>query len=515
MKQLRKKATPLDKYIHMHTIQDSDENLFYAMLVGHTQETMPFVYTPTVGQACQEWSHIYRHTPRGLYISLKDKGHIREALDNYPNQDIDVIVFTDGERILGLGDQGANGMGIPIGKLALYTACAGIHPAKCLPVHIDVGTNRQELLEDPAYMGLKQPRDRSEAYDLLIEEFFEQCQAKYGPNVLLQFEDFGNQNAFRLLERYRQRANCFNDDIQGTAAVVLAGLIASLPLTNKQNLDQHTYLFYGAGEAGLGIAELLASAIQQQTKCTIEEARQRCWFVDSKGLLSSSRSDKLEAHKKPFAHDVNSLIQGAAVTAAAPPSLLESVKLLKPTALVGVSAQGGAFTEEVCKEMARNCEHPLILPLSNPTSKAECVPRDAYTWTNGKCVLFSGSPFDAVTLPDGRSFLPGQGNNAYIFPGVGLGSLVAGATSLTDQDFYVAAAALAEKVSAARLAQGCCFPPLDDIRSVSAYIAAKVAVNVIDSGRSSKYRPGAYPAQDMQEHCLQLMYVPSYDGDSK
>eukprot|EP01036_Dinobryon_divergens_P030628 gene30628-39901_t len=421
MAQLRKKATPLDKYIFMHTIQDSDETLFYALLVRHTRETMPFVYTPTVGQACQEWSHIYRHTPRGLYLSLLDKGRIRETLDHYPNQNI-----------------------------------------KCLPVHIDVGTNRAELWADPAYMGLKIPRDRSAAYDDLIAEFFAACKDKFGDTVLLQFEDFGNSNAFRLLERYRHGATCFNDDIQGTAAVVLAGLISSLPLAKKSNLAEHKYLFYGAGEAGLGIAELVASAIQQQTGCSIEEARKKCWFVDSKGLLSSARTDTLDAHKVPFAHDI-SIVAGAPI-----PTLLESIKLLRPTALIGVSAQGGAFTEEVCREMALISEHPLILPLSNPTSKAECTAVDAYTWTDGKCVLFSGSPFDAVTLSDGRTILPGQGNNAR--PG-----------------------------------------GKEDIRAVSLHIAASVAKNIVADGRSSKFKAAAgLSHEDLLKLCKEIMYEPEY-----
>ena len=251
MNQLRKKTSPLEKYIYLHTIQDGDETLYYAALCKHTAEIMPFVYTPTVGQACQEWSHIFRHTPRGLYLSSKDKGNIKNILKSLPNKSIKAIVFTDGERILGLGDLGANGMGIPIGKLALYTACAGIHPMNCLPVHIDVGTNTASILNDPIYMGLKQPRDRSPKYDELIEEFFDACQDVYGRNVLLQFEDFGNSNAFRLLERFRHRACVFNDDIQGTASVALAGIIASLGLAKKTKLSDHTYLFFGAGEAGV------------------------------------------------------------------------------------------------------------------------------------------------------------------------------------------------------------------------------------------------------------------------
>lgn len=516
MQQFNKKSNPMEKYNFLHTIQDGDETLFYSILINHIQETMPYVYTPTVGQACQEWSHIYRHTPRGLYVTSNDKGHVSELLDNYPNQNIKVIVVTDGERILGLGDLGANGMGIPIGKLALYTACAGIRPEECLPVHIDVGTNRLELHDDPVYMGLKQVRDRSQGYDDLIEEFFTACQHKYGRNVLIQFEDFGNSNAFRLLERYQERANCFNDDIQGTASVALAGLLASLRITKKSDLGKYRYMFYGAGEAGIGIAELLSVTIQQQTGCTLQEARQCSWFVDSQGLITSERAKQggMAVHKLHYAHDLQAATGGNAPTSGELPSLtlLEAVKALKPSALIGVSAQGGAFTEEICKEMVKNDANPLIYALSNPTSKAECTAENAYTWTDGKCVFSSGSPFPDVTLPDGRFFVPGQGNNAYIFPGVGLGALAVGASSITQQDFYVTAATLASLVSPERLAQGCCYPPLDIIRSCSGKIAAAVAQNMIKDGRASITLPDAAmeSTEGMIAYCEGLMYKPHY-----
>jgi malate dehydrogenase (oxaloacetate-decarboxylating)(NADP+) len=308
MAQLRKKASPIDKYNFLHTIQDSDETLFYAILAKYTKETMPLVYTPTVGQACLEWSHIFRQQPRGLYVSVKDMGRIESILHNYPNKDIKVIVLTDGERILGLGDLGANGMGIPIGKLALYTTCAGIHPEQVLPVTIDVGTNTDSILNDPAYIGIRQKRDRSENYDKLIDEFFVAAQKIYGRTVLFQFEDFGNTNAFRLLERYRNTATSFNDDIQGTASVVLAGLLASNQLTGKNKLAEHRFLFLGAGEAGTGIADLIASTIVQQSpELTLKEAKERSFFVDSKGMVCSERKN-LEHHKLPFAHDLKTLL---------------------------------------------------------------------------------------------------------------------------------------------------------------------------------------------------------------
>eukprot|EP01041_Mallomonas_annulata_P010647 gene10647-22228_t len=481
MENLRSKTSPLEKYIFLHTIQDADETLYYETLIKHTSEVMPFVYTPTVGEACQKWSRIYRHTPRGLYLSINDLGQIRGLLDNYPQKNIKVICVTDGERILGLGDLGANGMGIPIGKLALYVACAGIDPSQVLPVHIDVGTNRMELHSDPTYMGLRRTRERGPDYDKLIEEFFSSCQDAYGKDVLIQFEDFGNSNAFRLLETYRNKACCFNDDIQGTASVVLAGFIASKALSGKQKLGDHTYMFLGAGEAGVGIANLLASAIATESGCTIEEANKKIHLVDSKGLITASRDDfsSLAHHKLPYAH--------AAPVSGQCTDLLTAVKAVKPSAIVGVSAQGGAFTQEVVEEMARNNEHPLVFALSNPTSKAECTAANAYKWSKGKAIFASGSPFDDLTLEDGTKRIPGQGNNAYIFPGVGLAAVLSGASSITDNDFFVAAETLAHQVLPERLQLGCLYPSLNDIREVSAVIAAAVCDNVYASGRATKF----------------------------
>lgn len=505
MEQLRKKSSPLEKYIFLHTIQDSDETLFYAILTQHLKETMPIVYTPTVGQACVEWSHIYRQAPRGMYLSLNDKGRVKDILDKYPHKDIKVVVLTDGERILGLGDQGANGMGIPIGKLALYTACAGIRPDQCLPVLIDVGTNTASIRDDKAYMGLRASRDRSPRYDELIDEFFSAAAAAYGRNVLIQFEDFGNSNAFRLLERYRSRATCFNDDIQGTASVVLAGLIASLPLTEKQRLSDHTYLFQGAGEAGIGIADLISSAIAKESGISAEEARKRCWFVDSKGLITSDRlSDpKLEHHKAPYAHD-KKLLRGKG---GAGHGLIDAVHAVQPTAIIGVSAQGGSFTEEVVKYVSSINSKPLIFALSNPTHKAECTAEQAYSWSGGKAVFASGSPFDPVTLPNGQHFEPGQGNNAYIFPGVGLAALLAEATEITDDDFLVAAQTLASMVTKDRLALGCAYPELTHIREVSKQIAVAVAQNIYRTGRSSLKN---VDAQFWQKQADVIMYKPEY-----
>jgi malate dehydrogenase (oxaloacetate-decarboxylating)(NADP+) len=503
MGQLRKKSSPIEKYNFLHTIQDSDETLFYAILAKYTKETMPLVYTPTVGQACLEWSHVFRQQPRGVYISVKDAGNVEKILANYPNKDIKVIVLTDGERILGLGDLGANGMGIPIGKLALYTTCAGIHPEQVLPVTIDVGTNTESILNDPAYVGLRQKRDRSQKYDELIEEFIRSANKLYGRTVLFQFEDFGNTNAFRLLERYRGRTTTFNDDIQGTASVVLAGLLASNALTGKQKLSEHRFLFLGAGEAGTGIADLISAAIVQQTGMSLAEAKKRSFFVDSRGMVCSARGN-LEHHKQAYAHDLKDLL---GYSGDVPATLSAAVDVVKPTAIIGVSAQGGAFTKEVIEKMARLNDKPLIFALSNPTNKAECTAAEAYTHSQGKCVFASGSPFDPVTLPNGQHFVPGQGNNAYIFPAVGLAAVAAKALTIEDEDFIVAAKALAELVPQDKLDVGCCYPDLSNIREVSLKIAAAVAKHIYESKRSELADKDKV---DWVEFCRKHMYTPSY-----
>ena len=467
MENFRSKSTNLEKYIYLQSIQDVDENLYNAILVAHTTEVMPIVYTPTVGEACQKFSQIYRGTFRGLYLSLEDLGNVKAILENWPNKEkITTIVVTDGERILGLGDLGVNGMGIPIGKLALYTACGGIPPENVLPVHLDTGTNNKFNLEDPYYLGLKQKRERGLDYDSLVEEFFTASQETFGRNVLIQFEDFGNLNAFRLLERYKDRACTFNDDIQGTASVALAGLIASNRITGK-SLTDHTYLFLGAGEAGVGIADLLAYAISVETGISIEEARKKIFLIDSKGLVTKHRLSHLQAHKIHYAHEFG---DGTLY------DLNESIKLLKPSVLIGVSANPNSFTKEILENMARINERPIICALSNPTSKAECTAQEAYEHTDGKAIFCSGSPFDPVTL-NGKTHVPGQGNNAYIFPAIGLGALAAKSTKITDHDMYVAAHALAVQVSQEQLDSGCVYPPLSEIREVSAKIAAEVAAN--------------------------------------
>jgi len=488
MENFHKKTSMLEKYIFMVALQDRNETLFYRTVIDHLETMMPIIYTPTVGQACQEFGHIYRR-PRGLYISLADKGCIDNVLKNWPYNDVRVIVVTDGERILGLGDQGANGMGIPIGKLSLYTGCAGIDPAYTLPITLDVGTNNETLLQDPLYNGLRQHRLRGQAYDDFIEEFVTSVQARF-PKALIQFEDFGNSNAFRLLKKYRGRACTFNDDVQGTAAVTLAGLYTSLRLTHNQ-LKDHTFLFLGAGEAGIGIGDLIVSALVEEG-LSLDEARQKCWFVDSQGLVVKSRTDLAE-HKLPYAHDHEFL-----------PDLLSAVEALKPTAIIGVSGQGSTFTQAIVEKMAELNEKPIILALSNPTSKSECTATQAYTWSKGRAIFASGSPFDAVTL-NGQTYVPGQGNNSYIFPGVGLSVVACGSKHVTDEMFMAAAKTLASTVTEAELAEGRIYPALTRIREVSAVIAAAVSQVAYDQNLATVPAP-----DDMLAQMQAQMYTPIY-----
>lgn len=513
MENIRSKVSPIEKYIYLHSIQDSEEALYFAALALHTPELMPIVYTPTVGEACQKWAKISRPMLRGLYIQSGDAGNVANILNNHPSKEIDVIVFTDGERILGLGDLGVNGMGIPIGKLALYSALAGIDPSRVLPVHVDVGTNNEEFLTDPLYAGIKQKRDRTPAYDALVEEFILACQAKYGRTVLLQFEDFGNSNAFRLLDDWRERATTFNDDIQGTASVAVAGLLGSMKLVYPDqpnaSLGDHSYLFYGAGEAGVGIADLLCAEICNTKGISMEEARKKVWLMDSKGLVTGNRGDgdKLAHHKRPYAHHSESQYK----------SLVDCVNAIKPTVLIGASAQPQTFTPEVLGAMARinqECgndggpkpSQPVIMALSNPTSKAECTAEQAYAGTGDNCVFISGSPFDPVTLKDGRVMKPGQGNNAYIFPGLGLGAIIAKGLTITDEDFLVAARTVADCVDAGMLAQGAAYPPLTQITSVSRRIALACARHMIDDGRSQL--PKTTSDADLEKLCDAYQYDP-------
>jgi malate dehydrogenase (oxaloacetate-decarboxylating)(NADP+) len=488
MGNLRRKTTDLDKYIFLTNLQDRNETLFYRLLLDNLEELTPIVYTPTVGQACLEYSSIYRK-PRGVFITANDRGHVSELLQNWHQPEVRIIVVTDGERILGLGDVGADGMGIPAGKLALYTVCAGVHPSTGLPVTIDVGTENEGLLKDPLYIGLKHRRIRGPAYDDLIEEFFQAVQ-KVFPFALVQFEDFANRNAFRLLEKYRRQARCFNDDIQGTAAVTLAGLYGALRITGGALKDQR-FLFVGAGEAGIGTADLTVSAMIDEG-LSLEEARERCWFVDSKGLIVMRRDD-LTPRKSVYAHDHEFLSD-----------LLSAVEALKPTALIGVSGKPNMFTQPVVEAMARLNEQPIIFALSNPTSCAECTAEEAYAWTDGRAIFAGGSPFEPVTV-HGKTSVPGQGNNIYVFPGVGLGVIASWAREVTDEMFLVAARVLAARVPKTDLDRGRVYPSLRRIREVSELIATAVAEVAYKRGIAGKPEPG-----DVRGYVRSLMYEPEY-----
>jgi malate dehydrogenase (oxaloacetate-decarboxylating)(NADP+) len=460
-----RKTTDLEKYIFLVALQDRNQTL-----------------------ACQEFVHIYRR-PKGIFVSDKNKGRFSEILQNWPNKEVRVIVITDGERILGLGDLGVAGMGIPVGKLSLYTACAGIHPSWCLPVTIDVGTNNVELQKDPLYFGMRHQRIRGEEYDALVDEFIEAVQQNF-PNTLIQFEDFGNINAFRLLNKYRNQICAFNDDMQGTASVALAGLYAAMRMIGQKITDQKI-LFLGAGEAGTGIGDLIVSAMMNEG-LSQTEARQRCWFADSRGLVVKSRKN-LPEHKLRFAHDFKDQ-----------PYFLDAVKALKPTAIIGVSGQPSTFTQPILAEMARCNERPIVFALSNPTPRCECTAKEAYVWTQGRAIFASGSPFEPFTL-EGITYEPGQGNNAYIFPGVGLGVIACRAKHVTDEMFLEAAKTLAAEVTEDDFKRGSIYPPLGHIREISAKIATAVCEVAYGQGLAVTPRP-----DDLQAFIKSQMYEPNY-----
>jgi malate dehydrogenase (oxaloacetate-decarboxylating)(NADP+) len=485
---VRDKPNDLARYLYLVSLQDRNETLFYRVVMNHIEEMMPLIYTPTVGAACQAFQHIYRR-PRGFYVSSRDRGHVKEILHNWPHKNARIIVITDGERILGLGDLGADGMGIPIGKLSLYTACAGIHPTECLPVMLDVGTNNEALLNDPLYNGLEQRRERGEKFDALLDEFVEAAQEIF-PDVLIQFEDFGNTNAFRLLEKYRDKVCCFNDDIQGTGAVALAGIITAMRITGEKLSDQRL-LFLGAGEAGIGTADAFVAALVEEG-VPVEKAREQCLFVDTQGLLTSNRAN-IAHHKQRYARDL-------------PPveGFLEAVKTLKPTAILGLSGQPGSFSQEIIEAMADINKRPIIFALSNPTSKAECTAEQAYRWSKGRAIFASGSPFDTVKLGN-KTFVPGQGNNVYIFPGVGLGAIVSRSRRVTDEMFLAASHSLAKQVSEYDLETGCIYPRLSRIREVSAKIAYEVAKIAFKQGLADREEP-----EDLMAEIRAYMYQPVY-----
>lgn len=483
-------ADPLDKYIFLTGLADRNVTLFYRFLMENLVETTPIMYTPTVGKACQKFGHIYRKN-RGLYLQRRHLGRVAEILNNWPKRDVDIIVISDGSRILGLGDLGANGMGIPIGKLVLYVIGAGLHPERTLPILLDVGTDNEQLLNDPLYLGMGHRRVDPDMFYAIIDEFVEAATTKW-PHVLIQWEDFTNDKAFPILHRYRDKAPSFNDDIQGTGSVVLAGLLAAVRYL-ETNLSNQRIVFFGAGSASVGIADMICKAMVAEGALTIEEARKRIWLVDSRGLVSNRRSGELQAHKQPYARDE--------LTA---DSLQEVVAHVQPSVLIGASGQPRSFSQEVIGEMSRHCDRPVVFALSNPTSKSECTAEEAYHWTAGAAIFASGSPFDPVRL-EGRIFIPGQGNNMFIFPGVGLGAIASGATRITDSMFQAAATALSQMVTDEELAAGTLYPDLGKIRQISVAIATAVCRIAWDEGVARYDEP-----EDIREYVRDCMWHPEY-----
>ncbi len=487
LENMRRKTYDIEKYIFLSALQGRNQRLYYRTVIDNIEEIMPLIYTPTVGQACKEFAHIFRQ-PKGFYITPDDKGSIREMLDNWPGDDVRVLVITDGQRILGLGDLGANGMGIPIGKLALYVACAGIDPDYCLPVMFDVGTNNQELLDDPLYLGYPHKRLEGKDYDELMEEFVVAVQDKY-PGVLIQFEDFLTPNAYKLLDIYRDRTLSFNDDIQGTAAVTLSGVYASTRISGHDFKDLRI-MFLGAGSAATGIGDLMVAAFME-AGLSREEAQARLWFVDRKGLVVKSR-EKLAPHNVPYAHDHEAM------------DFESAIEDIKPHILIGATGTPGIFTESVIKAMVELNERPAIFALSNPTSRAECTAENAYQWSDGKAIFTSGSPFDAVTH-NGKLLKPGQGNNAYIFPGIGLGAIACRATTISDEMFLASARTLADMVDAQDLDTATLYPPLTDIREASLNIAVAVAEKAYEQNLAQEPKP-----ENLREFIAEQMYDARY-----
>jgi malic enzyme len=475
LEHVREKSVDLEKYIGLASLLHRNEVLFYRVLVEHLQELMPIVYTPTVGLACQRYSHIVRDM-RGLWLTPDDIDQIPDRLRNFPYQDIRFIVATDNERILGLGDQGAGGMGIPVGKLALYVAGAGIHPSKVLPISLDVGTNNAELLGDPLYVGYRKRRITGKAYDDFIEAFVEGVREVF-PKAILQWEDFARHNAFRILERYRERIPCFNDDIQGTAAVAVAGIFTALRVT-KQPIGEQRVLFLGAGEACTGIAKLLEAAMRGEGVAPDRIAASRLAF-DSRGLLREGR-DVDEPHKRSLVAR-NEVLAGLGLDDLASPTPEDVIRRFQPTVLIGATAVAGTFTQVMIEEMARHSDRPIVMPISNPTSKAECSAEEAIAWSDGRALVATGSPFDDV-VHAGRRHVIGQSNNVFIFPGVGLGTLLSQVRGVNDDVFLVAARTLAGCVSDERLSSGALYPEQSELRDVSARIAAAVVRHGSESG---------------------------------
>ncbi len=480
---------PINKYVYLLQLLDNNQTLFFRTVMDDPAKYLPLIYTPTVGEVCQKFGHILRR-PRGLYISIRDKNNIRSLLKNWPLKDVRFTVVTDGGRILGLGDLGICGMGIPIGKLALYTACAGIGPNLTLPIVLDVGTDNQTFLEDPLYPGLKIPRVRGKEYYYFIDDFVNAITEVF-PKICIQWEDFAGPDAVYILEKYRNKICTFNDDIQGTAGMAAAGVLSACRFTGKPITGQK-FLFLGAGSAATGIAELLMK-IMQLDGLTREEALLNCWMFNREGLLVSSRTD-LPDYKKTFAHEHEPI-----------GDFLTAIEQLKPTAIIGVSTIGGAFTKEMIEAMSRINERPIIFPWSNPTTSSECTAEQAYEWSNGKAIFASGSPFAPVEF-NGRKIIPGQGNNVFIFPAMGLSIFATEAVRVTDEMFICAAKALAEQVTNEMFQEGLVFPLISDILKVSINVAIKVAELIFEKGLAGVSKP-----DNIEAFIKSKVYYPGYN----
>ncbi|MBM4124931.1 MAG: NAD-dependent malic enzyme [Nitrospira sp.] len=490
MMQLGHKTTDLDRYIYLINLLDHNETLFYRTIMSDPARFLPIIYDPTIGEACLKFGHIYRQ-PRGLYLSITRRGRIKDVLKNWPMKDVRFICVTDGGRILGLGDLGANGMGIPIGKLQLYTAAAGVPPQCLLPLYLDAGTNNETLLNDPLYLGLRQRRPTSETLYSFVDEFVQAVQEVF-PRCCIHFEDWTGVDAVHLLDRYRNDVCCYNDDVQGTASITLAGMINACKIKGS-GLKDETYLFLGAGSAGIGLSNLLCSALVQEG-LTLEQARSRIHMFDVKGLLESLRTDLLD-FQRPYAHP-HAPMKGQ--------DFAKAIDEFKPTTLIGVSTVGGAFTREVIEAMSRVNKRPIILALSNPTEHAECTAEQAYRWSNGRAIYAAGVQFPPVQI-DGKTFLPGQANNFYIFPAVGMAVYATQASRVTDDMFLEAAVAVADQVPSSQLDQGLLYPLQSNILEVEIKTAARVAKGVFDASLARVDRP-----KDYEVFIRSQVYTPDY-----
>ena len=491
MMQLGHKSTDLDRYIYLVNLLDHNETLFYKTVMSDPARFLPIVYDPTIGEACLKFGHIYRQT-RGMYLSITRRGKVKEILRNWPQKDVRFICVTDGGRILGLGDLGANGAGIPIGKLELYTACAGVPPQYLLPMYLDAGTNNEQYLHDPLYLGMRKTRPSSEELYAFVDEFVEAVQEVF-PKCCIHFEDWTGVDAIHLLQRYRDKYCVYNDDVQGTAGITLAGMVNAAKLKGAKLKDEK-YLFLGAGSAGIGLADLLCSALVGQGM-KLKEAQSRVHMFDVNGLLESSRTDLID-FQKPYAHKH-----------APTRDFVDAIESIKPTTIIGVSTIGGAFTQKVIETMSRINERPIVLALSNPTEHAECTPEQAYTWSKGKAIYAAGVQFPPVHV-NGQAFLPGQANNFYIFPAVGMAIFATQASRVTDQMFIEAAYAVADQVQPELLKQGLLYPLQANILETEIETAARVAKLVFDSGLARVERPA-----DMVSFIRRHVYKPGYPAE--